>query len=676
MSEAGPSSAAVVKRRAGQVAIKPCEGSSSSSSGMHLVPRPTPPVPAPLAPKATHSHRGARILSEEAYISSLSRIIQRDFFPDLARLQAENEYLSALEGGQDDERIRRAVKKLVKVEEKLGIIPPTPRRSRKGKEREGFFGSNATPKWDEATPRSARGAATPMSSLGEWDATPVHQSTDPAATASEEFLYSEEEDEEALGGEGMDAPSSELLSGLSLSAFEQNFTSLDNASFGSLLAKVNQERRSKYAWAFMEEDKARIKWQQGRESDSAAAGRGERLAILAAEDASKDGNTRAIEGSQRLSIAAAPDQAEGQSSSALTSAVKAAGLSDAKPVELPEEVTLAGPLDTALGTRSQSKPSWLYKARNSLMFPPDSDRSTLNSRSSSLPQPQASSGSISSQDSLYSSYLSGGEDAMRKLGEEKPSINFGNVRLPEAGGEGDAQSSAGAQTPRSSVLNAAIEGKRRPAHSSSSSVASLDTMAGSTTPRIRGHAFVSPLPTPRPGDLGEERMRQLMTWGSIVRTPVVIRGDGDPADDSGAATPDTAYVNRGGFSMPPTSRRDELLRDLTSKSSLNSKALYSTRIAAGSRATPSARSAKRDASMLSPAAQHLLDRTAGGLTPRTLSRGTSSLGARLIGKRTGVGQTSSVGATRTAPRAESEEQGRLKRRRWSPSPSPVVQRSS
>ena len=69
-------------------------------------------MPPPPAPKRIK--RPSVVLDEDTYVSAVSHIIRRDFFPGLAEADAQREYLNAVES-KDRSWIREAGKKLTQV---------------------------------------------------------------------------------------------------------------------------------------------------------------------------------------------------------------------------------------------------------------------------------------------------------------------------------------------------------------------------------------------------------------------------------------------------------------------------------------------------------------------------------------------------------------------------------
>lgn len=71
------------------------------------------------------SRRKQRILNEEEYIERLQTIIQRDFFPNVEKLQTQKEYLDAEENG-DLEHMRQIAVKFGSALNKVSWEPRPP----------------------------------------------------------------------------------------------------------------------------------------------------------------------------------------------------------------------------------------------------------------------------------------------------------------------------------------------------------------------------------------------------------------------------------------------------------------------------------------------------------------------------------------------------------------------
>eukprot|EP00249_Psilotum_nudum_P007060 c20280_g1_i1 orf=352-1956(-) len=165
-------------------------------------------LPLPLPPPK-RIKRSQVVLDEDTYVAAIERIIERDFFPDIPKLQNRLEWLEAVRSG-DPVLIRGA---------QMNIIQ---RRQEKGSERAGKEGTPASIVDPFVTPGSILGVS-PASSLR----TPAYS----------EF---------AQPPSVMDSKEMEIDTSLSLDEFLKQFTSEDNVSFAKILDKVNKQRREKY----------------------------------------------------------------------------------------------------------------------------------------------------------------------------------------------------------------------------------------------------------------------------------------------------------------------------------------------------------------------------------------------------------------------------------------------
>lgn len=150
----------------------------------------------PPAPPVKKIKRPKKVLDEDSYTEALSQIIARDFFPGLLETEIQQEYLDALES-KDAAWISSAGQRLRHVN--------TLKRS----------GKPAT-----SRPPAIAGR-TPMTYVGDT----------PASVATEVV-----EERPQLGAN------------MSLTKFQETYTSEDNESFYRLVDKQNQKKADKYAW--------------------------------------------------------------------------------------------------------------------------------------------------------------------------------------------------------------------------------------------------------------------------------------------------------------------------------------------------------------------------------------------------------------------------------------------
>lgn len=150
----------------------------------------------------------AKILDEDSYIEKMGEIIQRDFFPYLEKLKAQNEYLSALK--QND------VKKMRELYEKYSSGRPATERP-------------ASPATFETPLRDSVSVDTPFVTNN----------------ISEEPWVDFTKNDKNVGYK------------LALDAYLSVHTSEDNASFQEMMIEAEKRHKLKYAWLYEAEEKSK-----------------------------------------------------------------------------------------------------------------------------------------------------------------------------------------------------------------------------------------------------------------------------------------------------------------------------------------------------------------------------------------------------------------------------------